>query len=243
MAAQAKIVALNLGLAAALGLIVWQGTVRWNEAQAARRASVNVPVKRVTPPPMVPAQKPDTVLAAKYADIAAKNPFSKDRNPTVVVEPPKVEPQKVMPPLPVVYGAMTLPSGIRAIMADRSGSSSKAVRVGDTVGDFKILALDLHKVTFEWDGKPIERNMDDLVDRTGTAAAAPASAKGPAAPPPSAAALTSKALGVEVGTSDAPARACTANETSPAGTVVDGYKKTGIDSPFGLMNCKWVPVK
>ncbi len=248
MVAKPKLIALNAGLALGLILIFWQARVKWDEAQAQRRANVNVAVKHVTPPPTIPAPKPEAVQAAKYADVAQKNLFSKDRNPTVVVEAPKVEPPKVMPPLPVVYGVLGLPSGVKAIMAERSGAQSKPVRTGDTIGEFKILALDLRKVTFEWDGKKLDRNLDDLVDRSGGAANATATAAttgGPAVPPPPAttAKPTSAALGAEVGTPDAPSRNCTAGDTSPVGTVVDGYKKTGVPSPFGVMGCSWVPNK
>ena len=172
MATKTKLIALNAGLAVGLVLIVWQGRTRWDEAQAERRANLNVPVKHITPPPIAPLPKPEPVQAAKYVDVATKNLFSKDRNPTVVVEAPKVETAKVMPPLPVVYGVMTLPSGTKAIMAERSGAASKPVQAGDAVGDFKILTLDSRKVTFEWDGKQLERNIDDLVDRSGGAVAA-----------------------------------------------------------------------
>ena len=151
MATRPKLIALNVGLGVGLFLLAWQAGVRWDAAQAERRANLNVPVKRITPPPMTPIQKPETVQAAKYADVAAKNLFSKDRNPTVIVDAPKVEPPKVMPPLPVVYGVLGLPSGIKAIMAERSGAQSRSVHTGEDVGEFKILALDLRKVTFEWE--------------------------------------------------------------------------------------------
>ena len=166
MAANSKLIAVNVGLAAALALIAWQGRVRWVEAQAERHANLNQPIRHIVPPRPVPRPKPDGVQAAKYADVATKNLFSKDRNPTVIVEAPKVEPPKVMPPLPVVYGVLTLSSGTKAIMAEKSGASSKTVHAGDAIGDFKILAMDANKVTFEWDGKPLERNFDDLVDHS-----------------------------------------------------------------------------
>jgi len=248
MATKTKLIALNAGLGLGLLLIAWQGRVRWNEAQAERRANLNVPIKHVTPPPMTPAQKPEAVQAAKYADVATKNLFSKDRNPTVVVDAPKVEPPKVMPPLPVVYGVMGMPSGIKAIMAEHSGAQSRSVHAGDSVGEFKILALDLRKVTFEWNGKELERNLDDLADRSGAApnSASAATSTGPAVPAPAASAAahpTSTALGAESGTSDAPSRTCTSGDNSPVGTVVDGYKKTGVASPFGVMGCSWVQNK
>jgi hypothetical protein len=246
MASKPKLIALNTGLVVGLGLIAWQGDVRWSEAQAERRASLNVPIKRVTPPPIAPVQKPEAVQATKYADVAAKNLFSKDRNPNVIVDPPKVEAPKVMPPLPVVYGVLSLPSGTRALMAEHSGAASQPIRVGDAIGPFKVLAMDSNKVTFEWDGKPIERNIDDLADHSGVAAASAAGAaagRGSGAPPPSSGPPTAAVIGKDMGTADAPAKTCKDGDASPPGTVVDGYKKTGIVTPFGVMGCSWVPNK
>lgn len=246
MAAKPKLIALNAGLAIGLALVAWQGAATWKAAKEERRATVNVPVKHVTPPPMTPAKKPDNVQASKYADVAAKNLFSKDRNPTVIVDPPKVDPPKVMPPMPVVYGVLGLPSGVRAIMADHAGGQSKSVRAGDMIGDFKILALDLRTVKFEWDGRELDRNLDDLVDHSGPAAPA-AAPSGPAAPPPPAAASnappTSAVFGPDISTPDGPARACKPGDNSALGTVVEGYKKAGVNTPFGLMGCRWEPNK
>lgn len=237
MSAKTKLLALNLGLAAALALIIWQGRDAWREAQAMRRATVNVPVKRVTPPPVTPAKKPEAVQAAQYADVAAKNLFSKDRNPTVTVDAGKVEPPKVMPQLPVVYGVLGLPSGVKAIMAEHAGTPNKTVATGDSVGEFKILALDLRKVTFEWEGRQIERNLDDLADHTG----APAQAAGPAMPAPAQNATpAAAAMGGDNGSAEAPTRTCKNGDSSPIGAVIDGYKKTGTQTPFGIMNCNWV---
>jgi hypothetical protein len=254
MAGKSKLVALNLALSAGLALVIWQGAEVWKDAKAQRKATVNVPLKKVTPPPMTPAKKPDAVQSAAYADVASKNLFSKDRNPTVVVDPPKVEPPKVMPALPVVYGVLGLPSGVKAIMAERPGGQSKPIQVGDTVGEFKVVALDLRKIKLEWDGRELERNLDELVDRTATRAAAPAGkpavnsgapaarSAGPAVPPADAPAEqpTSAVLGAESGTPEAPTRNCVAGDNSAIGTVVDGYKKAGVMSPFGIMGCKWV---
>ena len=106
--------------------------------------------------------------------------------------------------------------------------------------------MDERKVTFEWDGKPLARNIDDLVDHSGDAAAAGGGASnGPAAPspPPTAAPAgppTSAALGIDTGTPEAPTKACVKGENSPVGTVVDGYRKIGAASPFGIMGCSWV---
>jgi hypothetical protein len=242
MTAKPKLIALNVALAAALGLIAWQGHVRWLQAKAERHATLNVPIKKIAPPPVTPVQKPEAVQAAKYADVAAKDLFSKDRNPTVIVEVPKVDPPKPMPPLPVVYGVLTLSDGTKAIMAEKTGAASKSVRPGDSVGDFKILAMDATKVTFQWDGKSVERNIGDLVDHSG-ATVAPGTGPPPAAPAGPAPPPTTAALGAANGTPEAPTRACKPGEQSPFGSVVDGYRKTGVMTPFGPINCLWVQNK
>jgi len=146
-----------------------------------------------------------------------------------------------MPPLPVVYGIMTLPSGTKAIMSDRAGGASKSVREGDSIGDFKILALNAKSVTFDWNGKQVEKNIDELVDHSGGVAASAGASAGPAAPPPPpTVAPTPATLGPPSGTPDAPTRDCQPRDTSPIGTVVDVYRKTGAMTPFGIMNCNWV---
>jgi hypothetical protein len=244
MAGKSKLVALNVALASGLALLIWQGAEVWKDAKIQRKATVNVPVKTITPPPMTPARKPDTVQSATYADVASKNLFSKDRNPTVVVDAPKVDPPRVMPALPVVYGVLGLASGVKAIMADHPGAQSKPVQAGDTVGEFKVVALDLRKIKFEWNGREIERDMDDLADRTGAAVANGSAqgrqSSGPAVPPAPADQPTSAVLGADAGTQEAPSRNCVAGDNSAIGTVVDGYKKAGMMSPFGVMGCKWV---
>ncbi len=249
-----KFIALNLLLVLALAAIAWQARVRWNEARATRRSHLDVAVKPVAPPPVLPTPQPEAAPAAKYLDVATKDLFSKDRNPNVAIEPPKVEVAKPMPPLPVVFGVMGLPSGTKAIMAEKKGADSKAVRTGDTIGEFQIAALDPVNVTFLWDGKQISRKLDDLIDRSGNApaaggpqAAGPAAPPPPAAPRPSAAAAsnvpaTSKDLGVEVGGAGQSTRACVPGDNSPAGTVVDGYRKAVTASPFGSV-CRWEQVK
>jgi hypothetical protein len=240
-----KLVALNLILAAGVCATVWQARVRWQRAQAERRATLNVPVRTVKPPAVPPAPKADPPAATKYAEVAEKNLFSADRNPTVVIDPPKPPEEKKMPRLPVVYGTMGLPSGTKAIMAEKPGDASRSVRAGDTIGDFKVLALDPQKVTFEWDGKQIEKRMEDLIDRSNSTQAAssqgPAAVQlsGPAAPPPpprQAAPLTGDLRGVELTPTT---RAGRPGDTSPPGTVVDGYQKQVTQTPFGPMT-RWV---
>jgi hypothetical protein len=244
-----KLIALNVCLIAAIAAIAWQARVSWDAAQAQRQSHLRAVVKPAATPPLKPEPKPDQAAAAKYLDVATKDLFSKDRNPNVVVETPKVEPPKPMPPLPVVFGVMGLPSGTKAIMAEKAGASSRTVHTGDTIGAFKIVALDTQNVTFDWDGKDVSRKIEDLIDRSaGTppaqqnsgAGAPPAQAQNnPAPPPPSAAPTSAKDLGVELGAAGKPSsRACAPGDSSPAGTVVDGYRKTVSKTPFGSV-CRW----
>ena len=242
-----KLIALNLLLAASVCAVVWQARIRWMQAQAERQANLNVRIKPVQPPHVSAIPKPEAPPAVKYADVANKNLFAADRNPTVIIDPPPAPPApKPMPPLPIVYGTMSLPSGIKALMAEKSGEPSVVVHTGDTIGSFKVLALNSQKVTFEWNDKQVERRIEDLADRSG---AQPGVSQGPAAPPPGPAAQPSISSSQPRGSSDAPAgrpgrdlspteKACS-GDNAPPGTVVDGYVKQFSPSPFGPMNCHW----
>ena len=231
-------------LAAAVCVTAWQARLRWRQAQAERKSTLNLPVRTATPGAVPPAPKLEPPAATKYAEVAEKNLFSSDRNPNVIIDPPKPPEVKKMPPLPVVYGTMGLPSGTKAIMAEKSGELSRSVKAGDTIGDFKVLALDSQKVTFEWDGKPIEKKVEDLIDRSNSQQASgrgSSVSSGPAAPPPpqqqvQQASNANPSIGVEL---TANVHACRPGDTTPAGTVIDGYKKVITLSPFGA-TCRWI---
>ncbi|MES1260607.1 MAG: hypothetical protein ABUS49_02640 [Acidobacteriota bacterium] len=237
-----KLIALNLILALAVCATVWQARVRWLRAQAERRATLHVPVPAPKPPAVPPAAKLEPPPATKYAEVAEKNLFSSDRNPTVIIDPPKPPEEKKMPRLPVVYGTMGLPSGLKAIMAEKPGDASRPVGAGDTIGEFKVLTLDPQKVTFGWDGKEIARRIEDLIDRSNTEVASNRGASprpsGPAAPPPPP--VQAQPSGDPRGAELTPTmRADRPGDTSPPGTVVDGYKKVVTPSPFGNIT-RWI---
>jgi hypothetical protein len=258
-----RFIALNAFLLIGIAAIVWQARTRVQEAHARREVNLNPAIKPVTPPPVTPAPKPAAVPAASYADVANKDLFVKDRNPVVIVDPPKVEQPKPMPPLPVVYGVLGLPSGTKAIMAEKKNEPGAPVQEGDKVGEFTIVSLDPQNVTFEWDGKEIKRKIDELIDRSGPA---DTSGGGRATVQPAAAPVVSQqiqsqqpapqqnnvqtnnvpasaaSLGIEIGAPGQSERACTPGDNSPAGTVVNGYKKTTMASPFGVV-CRWVPAQ
>ena len=252
-----------LALVIAAVAVAWHGHLVWRQAEA-KRQRLHAPVKPA-PVASAPAEaKPETPQAVKYADVANKNLFSKDRNPNVILDPPKPAEVKKMPPLPVLYGVLGLPSGTRAIMAEKQGDPSRPVRAGDTVGEFKVVSLDIHRVTFDWDGQQISKPVDDLIDRSTTAPsaaglpapAAPASSAAPAPPSGGLAPVassnaagssassnvTSPKIGKEVGAPGMSVRGCVAGDASPAGTVIEGYKKQVVSTPFGNQ-CSWIPAK
>jgi len=240
-----KLIALNILLLAAIGAIGWQARERWREARVKREETLHVVVKPVATPAVAPTPKPDGAQAIKYADVATKDLFSKDRNPSVIIDPPKVEKPKPMPPLPLIYGVLGLPSGTRAIMAVGRGLETRSVRKGDTVGEFKIVSLDPANVVFDWDGQQIARKVDDLIDRTGPAQAQGGAPQqgGPAVAAPVVNKPAPVAPGPGQSDSGQPEKPCVPGDSSPGGTVVGGYRKVVVQSPFGPMGCHWVPTQ
>jgi hypothetical protein len=244
-----RVIALTVLLAAALAAVAWQARARWTEARETRAKTIDVKVKPAPVPPLVPVPKPEGATPAKYADVATKNLFAKDRNPNVIIDPPKIEPPKKMPPLPVVYGVLGLPSGTRAMMSERSGEPSKAVRAGDTIGEFKIESLDAQNVVFDWDGKQFPKKIEDLIDRSAgidpaSAASTPVAQRAvAAAPAPAQPQGTPKGPGAEFATAAGTSqRACVPGDSTPANTVVDGYRKNVVPTPFGNV-CTWIKVQ
>jgi hypothetical protein len=239
-----KFIALNLLLVVALVGIVWQARTRWNAAQTTREENLNVQVRSVPALALTPAPKPDGAQATKYADVATKNLFSKDRNPNVIIDPPKVEKPKEMPPLPVVYGVLGLPSGTKAIMAEKPGGASRPVHAGDTIGEFKITSLDPQTVVFDWDGKQISKKIEDLIDRSNSAVASTATTMGPQsnapAPPPRPATNVPAGPGADIPTAAGQSqKSCVPGDPSPPGAVVDGFRKNVVQTPFGAI-CTWI---
>lgn len=197
------------------------------------------PKVNVPPPPVRPAP----FQATNYVDVAQKTLFSKDRNPNVeIVAPPPPPPPPPMPALPHLYGVLGLPSGYVAIMSEKAGSEQKKIRVGDKIGEFNVAKLDTQRITLAWMDKTVDKSIDELLDRT-PAPAAPAAApqqlaQAAAAPAPAAAAGPPQ-FGVEIGPAGHSVRACKGDDTSPPGTVIEGYTKHVENTPFGAA-CRWL---
>lgn len=192
-----RLVFLNLALAALIVLAGWRTREQWLAENAHEQAVLKHLPSPVPPTPVTPVPAPKPLTASSYGDIAQKMLFAKDRNSVVIVEAPKVVPPKPMPPLPLFYGVMNLPSGPIAIMSEKPNERHLGIHVGDTVGEFKVLALNTQQIEFEWDGKKITKKVSELMDRGaqntaaapvpnagGAGAVGPAQAGAPAAPVP-----------------------------------------------------------
>ncbi|HYM13861.1 MAG TPA: hypothetical protein VEU62_24195 [Bryobacterales bacterium] len=238
-----KLVALDLALLVAIGTVSWRLRENWVAARAREQKLYRDTRQAVQSPGVSVPAAPQPVTATGYADIAQKMLFSKDRNPTVVIEPAPAPPPKPMPPLPVLYGVMNLVDGPTVIMSERADTAHQGVRTGDKVGEFTLVAVSRDEITLEWDGKDITKQIDEMIDR---------SAKEPAQPPPGTprgqqTAVTTVAQqqpverradpvpGVDVGKG---MRSCLPGDTSPAGTVSNGYRKVVRATPFGDQ-CHW----
>lgn len=227
----ANLVLIALSVAAAVHL-----RREWMDANARQQAILQRKVKPGAPPPMTPLPPAESVKAAGYSEIAQKTLFSKDRNPTVVIEPPAPPPPKPVPALPLFHGLVDLGEGPMAIMSEGPKAPHRDYRPGEQVGPFTLVAIDSEEIVLEWEGHTITKKVDEMFDRTPPAAPAQsgpvaAAPHKPAQPPPPAQPVPGADLGRGI-------RACQAGDTSPSGTVADGMRKVIKGTPFGK-SCYW----
>ncbi len=221
----------DLLLLAALVLALVQVRGRWLEARKREAVVLGRRVKPVPPPAFVPLSRERPAAPAAYNEIAQKMLFSKDRNPTVVVEP---APPPIMPPLPALYGVLNLGDGPAAIMAAKAGEMSKEFHPGDTIGEFKLLRVGADTLAFEWNGQEIVKKTSELVVKVQVAEAAPPRMSNGA---PAPVANTDLGPGRDIGGGK---KACQPGDSTPAGTIRAGMKKVIVHLPIG-QNCRWEP--
>ena len=243
-----KILALNFGLLLLLGTLGWMLRAHWLQSRAQHLATLSKPPRgnaQLPPPSPVP---PEPAVPANYLEVAQKTLFSKDRNPTVIVEAapePPQKPEEPPPPRPAYYGQMGMgPSPVAFLSAEKGGQ--KGFHAGEDVGPFKLVAFNRETITFEWHGKTLEYPLAELKPKEGT----PAAAAQPGVPAFAPAKILSAGpvIGITedknpvLGTQNGETRACVTGDKSPSGTVKDGYRKSVVSGPFGPM-CQWEPVK
>jgi hypothetical protein len=232
---------LNLALA---GVLVYAGfawRAQWRAAKAREAALVHRKVPVAPPPPMTPLPVAPPTLASGYVNIAQKNLMDKSRNSEVAIEPPPPPPPPPpMPPLPVFHGVMKLPDEPPTVFLSEGGSGAhQAIHPGESIGQFKLMDVSNNEVVLEWQGKIIHKLMDEMKDRTEVAQAqAPVerTAQPAAAPPP----VQQSAKGPGEITNFG-YKVCQPNDSTPEGSVVDGFRKVITQSAFGK-GCRWDPV-
>ena len=243
---------LNLLLAALCGLAVWRLAVHRQERLAEQKTFLQRREVAVPTPMILIPQAVAPATAGPYLEVAQKLLLSGDRNPSVILD---VVPPKVMPAFPRAYGAMDLGEGPKVVLAAR-GNPQRSYSVGETIGEFRLLAITQAGVVFEWDGKEVAASYAQLRDDTpppSQQAAAPQSAQ---APPPVGAApaplpkpgsslqtvgADSNAQG-RPGAGTGPTRPCLPGDKAAPGTVSDGYRKMTVDMPMG-QGCFWRKVE
>jgi hypothetical protein len=229
---------LNIVLIGLIALIVVRFQQSQQELQARAARNLNQVVKPAPMAPLPPIAAPAPAVAANYADVAIKMLFSRDRNPTVILDPVAAPPPKPMPPLPVAYGALFFGEpGIILALPNAKGSQ-RLYRKGEVIGEFKLVNFDNTSIAFEWDGKTVERRLDQVMAKASEVPAEPAAA--PAAST-STVASTANASGPGPTRIDG-TRGCISGDKSPSGTIVDGFRKHEVQGPIARF-CQWEPVK
>ena len=218
----------------------------WLEAKAREAAKLNRPVPQAPAPQFPPTPVPPAVMAAKYAEIPQKFLLDRSRNSVVVVEPPPPPPPPPpMPALPVYHGQMNLGDGggLFAILSVSNTAPHQAVHKGEAIGQFKLLDVNREGIDLEWNGQKVHRKLYEITDHSAAAQQQQADAapqRAVSAAPPAQPQQEQQPLGPgNPGFNGM--RTCQANDSNPAGVVMDGYRKVIRPGPFGS-TCLWEPV-
>jgi hypothetical protein len=241
-----KLILLDVALAALFCFLIWQMRVEWVAAHGRAHAFLATTVPQLATPRVPPVPKAAPLTAMTYTEVAQLNLFSKDRNPQVVLDPVVPPKEKPIPAFPVARGVLLWEGTPPVVMLSlRPGGPQRGYRMGDHIGDWKILAVDSQYITFEWDGKEFKKRIDELMDRSAQVAEAAApqasTPSAPAAPKSQSLSDTNKSdHWVDVGATDM--RGCKPGDDSAVGAVIDGFKKVVSTTPFGNA-CRWEQVK
>ena len=237
-----KLVVLNVVLAVA---IVFAG-MKWRDeyrAEKAREAALRqAQIKPVSAPPFYPLANDPPVMPTGYKEVAMKTLFHPSRDPNEPIElPPPPPPPPPMPELPRYHGQMNLGDGPLALLVERSGQAEKAIKVGDTIGQFKLADVNTNEITFTWTatGDTVRRTLGQLMDRTASAPAEVRPQNGAQASAPAPPVVKTNLGPGEV--TQFGFKQCQPDDSTPDGTVSQGYRKVSITTPFGK-SCRWDPV-
>lgn len=261
-----RVMALTLALVAGAGLLAWVLRTHLREAQQHQREVLAraAQKKKLLAPAAIDAPRP--VTPAEYFDVAAHMLFSKDRNPTEIVEVKPPPPKPPLPPLPAYYGQVSL--GDPAIFLSTNGGVQKTYHTGEQVGDkdkYTILGFDQEKIKLGFNDETVEKKLDDLrpkepersrgqsFEGMATGGRPPTMLQGGNAggntqslsPASNSSSLTDDAakkdevVGAPYGGGF---YACVAGDSTPDGGVKDGKRKVISHTLFG-QTCHWETVK
>lgn len=240
-----KLRILDLALLLVLLSLGWQLHRERGQARAREQALRDSVTPRSGVPGLPALAKVEPVTSAAYADIATKDLFSADRNPNVIVDPPKPVPEKPPPPFPVAHGVM-LWEGVppTVVLSERSGGEQRGYHPGEKIGQWTVVSVDNRYVDLEWEGKQFKKRIDELLDRTPIVAAAPPPppVRGSPPPPPPRPQPTPVAGSGPGADQGGGIKGCVAGDNSPSGTVADGMRKVVAATPFGS-SCYWEQAK
>jgi len=131
---------------------------------------------------------------------------------------------------------MNLGGSLMAMLSVSKDGPQQAVRLGEPIGQFKLVDVNSEEMVLEWEGQTIHKRVEEL-----TAAPAPVeTAAAPAETPATAAAPAPVKSGPGEITQFG-FKICAVNDGNAEGTVMEGYKKVMHATPFG-QSCTWEPV-
>jgi len=241
-----KLLTLNVVLVALAIYAGFQLHGQWVAAKAREAAARSYRARPVPAAALAPLPQEPAVLPSGYKDVAMNDLFDQSRNPNVPVEPPPPPPPpKPVPPLPAFHGMMDIGDGPIAMMSRAGSSEQQEVRAGGMIGEFKLLDFNRQEIALEWEGKVIHKRVDEVADKSATNQQGPSEiAPGTVLPgivntqAPQEGPKRDLGPGPDNGGGNRP---CQANDSSPAGTTTDGYRKVVIPTLFGN-TCYWAPV-
>lgn len=241
-----KLILLDLVLLVVVVYAGMQFRDMYREAKAREDAQNRVKVTPVPAPPVPPQPPASPVLATTYAPIAQKLLLAKDRNPDVPIEvPPPPPPPPPIPPLPVYHGMMNFgdTEGVIVILSPANSRQQKSIHPGETIGEFKLLAVSKDGIDLEWRDQKVHKTLEEMADHgrgkpdgsqpADAGAAAPPPVRQPAPPPAERGpAAADEGNGIH---------RCQENDTTAPGTVVGNLRKIVKPGLFGPV-CYWEPV-
>jgi len=146
-----------------------------------------------------------------------------------------------MPPIPLAHGVMLWEGVPPTVVLSAGNAPQKGYHPGDKIGEFKLVSVDNKEIVFDWNGEQVTKRLDEIMEKN----LAPAADPGPKATPPPATEQPTTLSGPVNGPGKEVSggiKVCNAGDSSPPGTIVDGFQKKVDTTPFGV-TCRWEPVK